>query len=588
MITQTFLSIKGRTRIGLQLVFLSLFSVVAYAQDGVVSIDPHFFNLDFNKKIILINKNVEEINSFDTQAKSAISSGNLNYTLTATVSEFEIGVAYEVVDIQNEYYDLYFTQLPIINIATDNMIMDSPRVYAHFSMCESNGELTESGIGAEYRGAWSQLLPKKSLRIEFWNDAVGSSTKNIRLLGMRNDDDWNLQAMYNEPLRIRSKMNFELWRKMDTIYYQEQEPEAINGVRQEYVELFVNEEYRGLYALSERVDRKQFKLKPFEDGEIHGELYKGISWEGSATLTSLSDYDNNSELWAGLEYKYPSEEIDWTNIYEFVDFVINEDDCTFEERYQQKFEIDNAINYYIFLNLLKAGDNTGKNVFVAKYDIDEPYFYIPWDLDGTFGILWNGEQSSYTEGILTNGLYERLILDNEENGFLEKLKHRWNELKNGPLSAESIMTAFNTQFLYLELNGVYERELRTWEDCEFFDYNNIEYTYEWLEDRIAFLDGVFNSPGLQTNIQACNVEGDKGFKVYPNPASAELYLDITNDNSTVERISILNALGQNLYMNTAYQSNGKIDIQNLNDGVYFLAVEFIDGFKQVEKFIINR
>lgn len=146
-------------------------------------------------------------------------------------------------------------------------------------MIETNQSFLEFHIGIQYRGGWSQSLPKKSMEIEFWTDSTGTETVDHSLLGMRSDDDWNLQAMYNEPLRIRSKTSNDLWRMINTLHYQNQEPKAINGIRMKYVELFVNNEYRGLYCLGEKVDRKQLKLKKY-NGNIRGELYKGVSWEG--------------------------------------------------------------------------------------------------------------------------------------------------------------------------------------------------------------------------------------------------------------------------------------------------------------------
>ena len=512
-------------KVTVQLILLSLFNVVVYSQNGVVNIDTIYFNIDINKRIILVNRNVGELNSSYSESKNSILSNGANYTLITPVSEFEIGTTYKVSDIQGEYSDLYFTQLPIINITSNNTIVNEPSVHAHFSMCESDGNFIENAIGIEYRGGWTQTLSKKSFKIEFWNDTSGNNTEDFSLLEMRSDDDWNIQAMYNEPLRLRSKVNFELWREIDTLYYTEDEPKATNGVTQEYVELFVNKEYRGLYALSERVDRKQLQLEKFKNGEIRGELYKGVSW-GASTFTSLPQYDNNSEVWSGFEYEYPDDEINWTNIYELVDFVINEDSITFYENYQDKFKIDNAVNYFIFLNLLRATDNTGKNIFIARYNNDEPYFYIPWDLEGTFGMIWNGTKENITDDILTNGFYKRLILDNEENGFLEKLKRRWNELRHYIISVESIIEAFNTQFHYLKANGVYERELKAWSDCEFFDYNNIEYTYEWLENRLNYLDNIFNNPELLTSIQEDKLIEKIRFRIFPNPASIYLYFDV--------------------------------------------------------------
>ena len=107
-------------------------------------------------------------------------------------------------------------------------------MHAHFRMIETNQAAVSSFIGIQYRGGWTQTLPKKSMEIEFWSDSTGAETQDVSLLGLRTDDDWNLQAMYNEPLRIRSKTNNDLWRRIHTIHYQQSEPEAMNGIRMEY------------------------------------------------------------------------------------------------------------------------------------------------------------------------------------------------------------------------------------------------------------------------------------------------------------------------------------------------------------------
>ncbi|MCG6187075.1 CotH kinase family protein [Maribellus maritimus] len=575
-------------KVTFQLIFLNLISVVVYSQNGIVSIEKNYFNVDTNKKIVLINQNIEELNSIYNGAKEKVLSGGISYTLISPVSEFKTSLAYKAVNVYNELFDLYFTRLPVITITTNNTIVDEPRVYAHFSMSESNGNLTENAIGIEYRGGWTQSLPKKSLRIEFWNDTLGYDTKDVCMLGMRSDDDWNLQAMYNEPLRIRSKVSFDLWKKIDALYYADAEPEAVNGVNMEFIELFINKEYRGLYTLSERVDRKQLKLKKFKNNKIRGELYKGISW-GASTFTSLPQYSNSNTLWSGFEYIYPEEEINWANIYDFVDFVVNEDSISFYNIYRNKFNLDNAVNYFLFLNLLRATDNTGKNIFIAKYADGEPFFYIPWDLDGTFGIIWNGTQENITNDVLTNGFYKRLLSDNSENGFVKKLQSRWTELRSNIFSLDNLIGAFNTQFCYLTTNGVYERELKAWENCDFFDYNNIEYTYGWLENRLNYLDKVFNNPALITHIAKHKlVNKTEELKIYPNPASWYFHFEAVKDDCFIEKISIFNFLGQSSIIKMPHKNSGKIDISTLNEGIYLIVTDFNDGSREVKKLIIKK
>jgi hypothetical protein len=557
---------------------LCLLSGVAVAQRGSIHVESRHFNIDTSMRLILVNADVHALNSVATGPKSRISSNGAEFSLVSPVPAFKTGLAYEVTDVENSLYHLHFTQLPVVHISSSNPILDEPRVHAHFSLCESDGNITESSIGIEYRGGWSQTLPKKSLRIEFWKDGLGEDTENFSLLGMRSDDDWNLQAMYNEPLRLRSMLNFELWRKIDTLYYLQDEPQAINGVHQQYVEVFINNGYSGLYALSERIDRKQLQLAKSRNGEPGGELYKGITW-GASTFTDLPQYSNNNDVWSGFKYKYPEDDIDWANLYNLVDFVINEDSATFYAHHQDRFNVDNAVNYFIFLNLLRATDNTGKNVYIAKQDGDAPYFYVPWDLDGTFGIIWNGTQANITDDLISNGFYDRLMLSNV---FLEKLKNRWNLLRCNVISVDRLMGEFNRNYQYLNANGVYEREVKAWPECAFIDFNNIEYTQKWLENRIAYLDTAFN--GLE-DLPAKNSR----FIIFPNPASHWLDYEVSiNDRCTLEKISIFNYLGQPLSINLSHESKQKIELSNLDDGVYLVVAHFSDGYRQVEKLVVRK
>ena len=312
--------------------FYTAFQFLVFSMDAQVLIVDRHFNFDPTNNLILINQEVGEINTTFPGLKTTILAEGLEFTFDTPVVDIEKGIAYMVRDEQNFSHRLYFTELPIIKINTNNTIVDEPRVHALLSLCESNGDLLEHDIGIEYRGGSTQSLPKKSLRIEFWNDPQGNEKENVELLGMRSDDDWNLEALYHEPLRLRSKLCFDLWRSMDNLYYQNEEPEAINGVHHEFIELFVNGAYRGVYGLSERVDRKQLKLKKNTETEIRGGLYKGVDW-GASTFTSLPGFDNNNEFWGGFEYKYPSDIIEWTPLYDLANFIINANNDNFHENY---------------------------------------------------------------------------------------------------------------------------------------------------------------------------------------------------------------------------------------------------------------
>ncbi|UOQ70838.1 CotH kinase family protein [Hymenobacter cellulosilyticus] len=543
-----------------------------------LTIAPTYYHIDKAKSLIVVNKNVADMNVGRRSATSHLLLDEV-YSFAQAQTQLQTTGSYQV-SRAGATYSVYFTTLPVVHISTKKQIVDTPSVYAQFSLSETNGTYTESNIGVEIRGAYSQTYPKKSFELSFWDDTTGAVSRDVSLLRMRTDNKWNLQAMYNEPLRLRSKVANEVWQDMHQVYYKTAEPEAKNGIAITYVELFLNEEYRGVYALSERIDRKQLKLKKYSNG-IKGELYKGSDWGGAVTFTSLPPFDNTSETWGGFEYKHPEEEINWTNLYNLVDFVKNSSDEIFYRDYRKWFELNNAVDYYIFLNLTRATDNTGKNIYIAKYKTGEPYYYVPWDLDGVFGTNWLGQTSNTTDDILSNGLYDRLLQDCSPTGFRATLRKRWAELRAGTLTQERIMGKFAANHAYLVANNVYERESTTWPGFG-FSSSDLVYTDGWLRNRLSYLDTVFSQP-CSPLLAAAAAGPARSLKLYPNPAHDKLTLE--NSGAPAE-VWIRDLQGRTVLQMRLPGGVNTLDVGHLAKGLYVATILSNQTLK-TEKLLLN-
>lgn len=202
---------------------------------------------------------------------------------------------------------------------------------------------------------------------------------------------------------------------------------------------------------------RQLKLKKF-NGNSRGELYKGTSWEAT-DFTSLPSYDNNSRIWGGYEFEYPDEDevTNWDNLYQFTDFVINSSESDFATGIWSSFIEANFIDYFLFLNLIRATDNTGKNIYLGRYNADEPYFYIPWDLDGCFETIWDGTDENITNDILTNGFMDRVISENPNNTIVHAAS-TWFYYRNDIFRFNSLSNSITNQYIFLQENKIYERE----------------------------------------------------------------------------------------------------------------------------------
>jgi spore coat protein CotH len=494
--------------------------ITSFANDTVI-IKTGLFGIDESKKLVVVNQSIDEINAQWTQETGAIYL-NERYHIESPVNEVQIGNAYQITNDRGESYQLYFTQLPLIFLTATEDIVDEPKIPAKFTMVESNSNTVASDIGIEIRGGSTQFMfAKKSYKIAFKEDATLEDNRDVSLLGMRSDDDWDLQAMTNEPLRMNEKTSFDIWRKINTLHYQSSEKDALNSCRMEYAELFLNGKYQGVYCVSEPVDRKLLKLKKYsEDKGIRGELYKSSGW-GPTVFTSCPPYDNSSLWWTnsdgyGYESIYPDEvNPDWKGLHDFVHFVMNSSDMDFYSQYPTYFDVDNAVDYFIFLNVASAEDNYGNNLFVAKYDEKEPYFYVPWDVDASFGNNWEGKKREATDDIFSNGFFDRLLKDHPDNNFNGKLKTKWEKLRKDWLTAEGLMGLFRENYEYLLQNGVYEREESAWQpdDNYYFDSQYMEYMQGWITARLRFLDQEYDYTGIR-EIQNKEIQYPCNIRIY--------------------------------------------------------------------------
>lgn len=149
------------------------------------------------------------------------------------------------------------SNLPIVIINTDNGfdIPDAPRVSATMKIIyrgpgERNyvsdqhdiAKLNYNGkIRIEIRGSSSQSTPKKQYGLTtVLNDNI--TNNNVELLGMPKENDWILGGLAFDASLIRDYISYNLSRKIGNY-----------APRQQYCEVIINGNYRGLYILQEKI-----------------------------------------------------------------------------------------------------------------------------------------------------------------------------------------------------------------------------------------------------------------------------------------------------------------------------------------------
>jgi hypothetical protein len=492
----------------------------------------------------------------------------------------------ELMELDGETYTYYRSEMPLITITTDGPIVNSPAVHGIINVADADGNVITMHAGFKIRGTSSQQYDKKSYRVELWADETGAEMADTTFLGLRSDDDWNLEAMWAQPLRLRDKVANELWMEMYKLPYAESEPDALPGIRMVYADVFINDEYLGVYTLTERMDRKQLGLRKY-NGDIRGVLYKG-NGPGAPTFDSLPMYDNTLDTWDNYEWVYPNESdtaIHWNHLYSFTNFVMNASDVVFYSQYAAQFDKDNAIDYYLFINSLMAMDNMGRNLFVARYKKSSTYMYLPWDLDAIWGLDIDGSKTYNAVGLKSNGFYDRLTQDCNDYGFVGSAQTRYNELRDTLLTREHIMELVQNQYDALIESGVYEREHEAWPEFT-VDESQLTYLSDWLDDRFSYLDQEINAACGTWGVKVPEtVEGPTRIvEVFPNPAKGRI--NIRFEEAGEASVRLYDMTGRLVYSNTSNTQAFVISTQGLSQGVYTLVVN-VEGMQQVDRVMVE-
>jgi len=377
---------------------------------------------------------------------------------------------------------LSFTNLPIVQLISPNEVFDEPKTIAKIILNypEISRKTEKYIIGIEHRGGSSQAYQKKSYGISLKGSISLDDDISRSLFQMKENNDWILDAMWIDPARLRNKTSFELWSQLGG--------NKKEGIASEFVELFLNNEHRGLYCFNENMNAEHLDLHYSTDV-----LYKSTAWEnGAAQFETDNSHPPLSYYWDGWEQKYPDPKIKlyWQPLDDLRNLIVHGDDDVFRSQINSMIHMDNFMDYYIFLNLLSATDNSGKNTFLAKENKENKFYLIPWDLDGAWGLYWNGDYIGHTS-VLSNHLYDRL-LETNTHGFKEGLKQRWIYLRSNTLSEENIKELFTQHFTTLKASDIMALENKKWGSK--IDMNmEQEYLIQWLEYRLVFLDEYFKN-----------------------------------------------------------------------------------------------
>ena len=366
--------------------------------------------------------------------------------------------------------------LPLVNMTVDIAAVNKPDYTPGkleiFDMQERTGgqRIVEFGCEVKYRGATSLAHDKKSFAVRPL-DSNGEKM-DVDIFGIREDDNWILDAMAIDRLRMRNRVCFDVWNAINRLPY-ETDYAGRNGTEGVFVELFINGDYHGLYCMTDKINRKLLGLKKVKEDDgsviVRGLLYKGDSWTDA---TNLDGYDKNEpmdgETWNGWELQYPDDYPSteaWQPIADFIDFY-TEPVATFAENYEEHVNRANLVDYAVFVLSMYYGDCMMKNTFLSTVNINDSRQFVvtPWDMDmslgGTHDGLYNDNVAPIT--LISDKRLFSALWNKDIDGFRKALADRWAELSKTVLSVESINRRIDDYASSFVQSGAWQREYEKW------------------------------------------------------------------------------------------------------------------------------
>ncbi len=432
------------------------------------------------------------------------------------------------------------SNLPIIIINTNGVeIPDEPKITGSMGIIDNGPDSTNNQydppndyngyIGIEVRGQSTQMYPKKSYGFET-RDEEGENL-NVSLLGMPEENDWILYAPYSDKSMLRNFISFFMGSKLDPYC-----------TRMAYCEVIVNNDYKGVYILMEKIKRddNRVDIDKLNPEDISGDELTGgyivkvdkidpgfvYGVDGWKSYPS-PPYPNAMNI--TFQYNYPSaEDLAQEQSNYIKDYITTlENTLTNTSFTDPDVGYNKYFNTGSFVDLMILGE-VSKEVDKYRYST---YFHKERDSDG--GKLFAGPAWDFNFGYAnvdywppgidyTGWLYSMVEPVNwgimfwwkrlmEDSYFRNLSKTRWVSLRQNELSNVNLQYAIDSIVNYID--EAQERNYERWPILGEYVYPNYNWQGNDYNDEVEFFENwFFNRLGwIDYNIQ--------GIILYP---SAEL------------------------------------------------------------------
>jgi len=498
--------------------------------------------------------------------------------------------------------------LIIINTTETDEVYDEPRVPAQMGVIDNGqGQINSifddfngynGRISIEIRGASSQSFPKKNYGFETQFEDGGNN--NVSLLGMPKENDWILHGPYPDKSLLRNVIAYHLART--TGHY---------APRTRLCELILNDDYRGVYILTERIKRDENRV---DIANLKPEDIAGDELTGGYILQIDRDNENISNDgwyssfpdWKFYAFDAPDYDVIQPEQRNYIRNYINEfeqtmDASDYEENYREYVDVNSWVDYFLVTEIGKHIDAYKLSFFMHKKKDSNGgklYFGPIWDFNLGFGNFdfacppqpqgWAYQFRDFCEPYHPFWV-EKLM---EIPQVRHQIDCRWAEMRTGAWHTDTLM-----QFIDENVETLSNAQVRNFERWQVlgnyvWPNNFVGQTYEeeidflknWLTQRLDWMDA--NTIGnCDFFVSNDNISPTPNLNIYPNPVDNYLFIELENTNFKNAQLQLCDIVGKQIQGYAISKSLEKIDLRNIPKGMYMYSVIQDDIVTKVGKII---
>lgn len=525
-----------------------------------------------------------------------------------------------IINLYGQSSLLTSSNLPIVVINTSGQtILDDPKITADLGIIYNGtgkrNALTDAfnhyngKIGIEIRGQSSQMFPMKSYGIEL--RLSDGSSNNQALLGMPSESDWVLYAPYTDKTLMRNVLAYGISNSLGRY-----------AARCRYVELILDNDYKGIYVLMEKIKPVRVGVAKMKKSDIEGDALTGgyifsLDKQPNAWYSSFPALKSTNKSFPHFSYVYPKETDIVAQQKAYIkkqvdDFEAALNSSNFQDPLigvRKYADLNSFMDYFIVNEISRNVDGYRLSSYFNK-DRDSKNSLIKagpvWDYDLSFrnanycnGSNVNGWAFQFNDVCPNDGAglvpfwWEKLFTD---SNYVKDLHKRWSQQRITVLKTANLNQVIDS--IVQLTDEARQRHFKRWPILGQYIWPNpnpipnsyneeISYLKLWLEQRLIWIDQ--NLPKqIKPNWPETNI-GTLQVNVFPNPINGNSKIQILAKEAQEVSFELFQINGKLAFSKKKLLVEGLNQVdQNLtfiSSGIYLLVIKNGTGEKIITKLI---